>query len=78
MILDYDHNPNITEEKRLQSLKESVQRALDELQNTSASTQKVTQEVTKVINNNTTIVQSVGTPMTETEVEAIWEKVFTD
>lgn len=78
MILDYDHNPNITEEKRLQSLKESVQRALDELQNTSSSTQKVTQEVTKVINNNTTIVQSVGTPMTEVEVEAIWEKVFTD
>lgn len=78
MILDYDHNPNITEEKRLQSLKESVQRALDELQNTSSSTQKVTQEVTKVINNNTTIVQSDGTPMTEAEVEAIWEKVFTD
>ena len=28
MIIDYDHNPNIDGEKRLQSLKESVQRAL--------------------------------------------------
>lgn len=78
MILDYDHNPNITEEKRLQSLKESVQRALDELQNVTSSTQKVTQEVTKVINNNTTIVQTVGEPMTTTEVNSIWDKVFTE
>ena len=31
MIIDYDHNPNITEEQRLQSLKESVQMALNEL-----------------------------------------------
>lgn len=31
MIIDYDHNPNITEEQRLQSLKESVQRMGDEL-----------------------------------------------
>lgn len=31
MIIDYDHNPNITEEQRLQSLKESVQMALDEI-----------------------------------------------
>lgn len=31
MIIDYDHNPYITDEQRLQSLKESVQMALNEL-----------------------------------------------
>lgn len=31
MIIDYDHNPNVTDEQRLQSLKESVQMALNEI-----------------------------------------------
>lgn len=31
MIIDYDHNPNITHEQRLNSLKESVQMALNEV-----------------------------------------------
>ena len=31
MIIDFDHNPNLTEDQKLQSLKESVQMALDEL-----------------------------------------------
>lgn len=31
MIIDYDHNPNITDEQRLKSLKESVQMMYDEL-----------------------------------------------
>lgn len=31
MIIDYDKNPNITEEQRLRSFKESVQRALSEI-----------------------------------------------
>jgi len=31
MVIDYDHNPNITEEQRVQSLKESVQMALNEM-----------------------------------------------
>jgi nucleoside-triphosphatase THEP1 len=76
MILDYDHNPNITEEKRLQSLKESVQRALDELGSTNTTTQEIKQEVTKVINNTQTIVQTVGTPMSESEVDSVLSKVF--
>ena len=31
MIIDYDHNPALTEDQKLQSLKESVQMAYDEL-----------------------------------------------
>ena len=31
MIIDYDHNPNVTDEQMLQSLKESVQMALNEI-----------------------------------------------
>jgi hypothetical protein len=40
MIIDYDHNPNITEEQRLQSLKESVQMALNELASLAESHQE--------------------------------------
>ena len=32
MILNYDRNPNLSEDQKLQSLVENVQRALDELQ----------------------------------------------
>ena len=32
MVLNYDRNPNLTEDQKLQSLVENVQRALDELQ----------------------------------------------
>lgn len=31
MVIDFDHNPNLTPEQKLQSLKESVQMALDEM-----------------------------------------------
>lgn len=31
MVIDFDHNPSLTPEQKLQSLKESVQMALDEM-----------------------------------------------
>ena len=31
MLIDYDHNPALTEDQKLQSLKESMQMALNEL-----------------------------------------------
>ena len=31
MIIDYDHNPSLTVDQKLQSLKESVQMALNEV-----------------------------------------------
>lgn len=31
MIIDYDHNPSLTVDQKLQSLKESVQMALNEI-----------------------------------------------
>lgn len=31
MIIDYDHNPKLTYDQKLQSLKESVQMALNEI-----------------------------------------------
>lgn len=34
MIIDYDHNPNATTDEKLQSLKESVQMALNEVTDT--------------------------------------------
>lgn len=76
MILDYDHNPNISEEKRLQSLKESVQRALDEIGTPTQPVQEIKQEITKVINNTQTIVQKVGDPMTDSEVNDVLTLVF--
>lgn len=50
MIVDYDHNPNIDGEKRLQSLKESVQRALDEVSNTDEKTTTIIQKVFELMN----------------------------
>lgn len=40
MIIDYDHNPNITEERRLQSLKESVQMALNDVESKESASAK--------------------------------------
>lgn len=37
MIIDYDQNPNLTTDEKLRSLKESVQRALDELTGVTSS-----------------------------------------
>lgn len=50
MIVDYDHNPSIDGEKRLQSLKESVQRALDEVSNTDEKTTTIVQKVFELMN----------------------------
>ena len=45
MIIDYDHNPNITDEQRLKSLKESVQMMYDEL---LVSIEELKKEVQKI------------------------------
>lgn len=37
MIIDYDHNPGLTFDQKLQSLKESVQMALNEVGSVSAT-----------------------------------------
>lgn len=76
MIIDYDHNPNIDGEKRLQSLKESVQRALDEVANTDTKETTV-QEVKNFYTNNTTIVQGNGSsPIPEEEITSLLNNLF--
>lgn len=78
MIIDYDHNPNIDGEKRLQSLKESVQRALDEISNTDTKETTVN-EVKNFYTNNTTIVQGDGSsPIPEDEITALLNNIFND
>ena len=37
MIIEYDNNPNLTPDQKLQSLKEKIQLALDEQSKTSES-----------------------------------------
>lgn len=40
MLISYDKNPNLTEEQRLQSLINSIQRALNELQDKIAELER--------------------------------------
>lgn len=51
LILEYDNNPNLTPEERIQSLKESVQRALEEIdtdaQDSATQTRKVFVQIQK-------------------------------
>lgn len=78
MIIDYDHNPNIDGEKRLQSLKESVQRALDEVSNTDTKETTV-KEVRNFYTNNTTIVQGENSsPIPEDEIASLLNNLFND
>nr|DAL59431.1 MAG TPA_asm: hypothetical protein [Bacteriophage sp.] len=78
MIIDYDHNPNIDGEKRLQSLKESVQRALDEVSNTDTKETTVN-EIKNFYTNNTTIVQGDGSsPIPEDEIASLLNNLFND
>lgn len=67
MIIDYDHNPNITEEQRLQSLKESVQMALYELSADNSSDDQLQEwmaKVTETLNNKPeTFTGTVGSGM---------------
>ena len=49
MIIDYDHNPNVTDEQRLQSLKESVQMALNEI---DAKLEELRKEIKKLQEQN--------------------------
>lgn len=78
MIVDYDHNPNIDGEKRLQTFKESVQRALDEVANKDTKETTVN-EVKNFYTNNTTIVQGDGSsPIPEDEITALLNNLFSD
>lgn len=78
MIVDYDHNPNIDGEKRLQSLKESVQRALDEVANKDTKETTVN-EVKNFYTNNTTIVQGDGSaPIPEEEITSLLNNLFSN
>lgn len=78
MIIDYDHNPNIDGEKRLQSLKESVQRALDEVSNTDTKETTV-KEIKNFYTNNTTIVQGeASSPIPEDEIASLLNNLFND
>lgn len=78
MIVDYDHNPNIDGEKRLQTFKESVQRALDEVANKDTKETTVN-EVKNFYTNNTTIVQGDGSsPIPEEEITSLLNNLFND
>ena len=78
MIVDYDHNPNIDGEKRLQTFKESVQRALDEVANKDTNETTVN-EVKNFYTNNTTIVQGDGSaPIPEEEITSLLNNLFND
>jgi len=45
MILDYNHNQNLTVDQKLQSLIESMQMALDELKNEITTLEKRVKEL---------------------------------
>lgn len=45
MILDYNHNQNLTVDQKLQSLIESMQMALDELRNEITALEKRVKEL---------------------------------
>ena len=45
MIIDYDHNPSATYDQKLQSLKESVQMALNEVTEAIVRLQKEIKEI---------------------------------
>lgn len=78
MIVDYDHNPNIDGEKRLQTFKESVQRALDEVANKDTKATTVN-EVKNFYTNNTTIVQGENSsPIPEDEITSLLNNLFND
>ena len=78
MIIDYDHNPNIDGEKRLQSLTESVQRALDEVSNTDTMETTV-KEIKNFYTNDTTIVQGdCSSPIPEDEITSLLNNLFND
>lgn len=78
MIVDYDHNPNIDGEKRLQTFKESVQRALDEVANKDTKETTVN-EVKNFYTNNTTIVQGEdSSPIPEDEITSLLNNLFND
>lgn len=78
MIVDYDHNPNIDGEKRLQTFKESVQRALDEVANKDTKETTVN-EVKNFYTNNTTIVQGENSsPIPEDEITSLLNNLFNE
>lgn len=54
MIIDYDHNPALTTDQKLQSLKESVQMALNEIiteQYNRAEVDKKISDIQDIVND---------------------------
>lgn len=71
MILEFDNNPNLTPEEKVRSLKESVQRALEELMGNSERLYKsllsaLGIEVTSIRNDMTSIAERL-----EAETQAL-------
>lgn len=61
MIIDYDHRSDISEEQRLSSLKNSVQRALDEIAQSLTSIQLNAIQPDYVISDDVRVVQQTYT-----------------
>jgi chromosome segregation ATPase len=75
MILEFDNNPNLTPEEKVRSLKESVQRALEELMGNSERLYKsllsaLGIEVTSIRNDMTSITERL-----EAEAQALAQAV---
>lgn len=54
MIIDYDHNPSLTVDQKLQSLKESVQMALNEViteQYNKSEVDKLISDIQDIVDN---------------------------
>ena len=54
MIIDYDHNPSLTVDQKLQSLKESVQMALNEIiteQYNKSEVDKLISDIQDIVDN---------------------------
>lgn len=51
MIIDYDHNPAVSVDQKVQSLKESVQMALNEVDSNLALIKKQIEELKEEISN---------------------------
>lgn len=59
MIIDYDHNPALTVDQKLQSLKESTQMALNEVRTEHYTKAEVDQIVSKMQDALDALLQSI-------------------
>lgn len=75
MIIEYDNNPNLTPDQKLQSLKEKIQLALDEQASTSESLYR---SLLSALGANTTSLRNDFTSLSErleAEAQALTEAV---